>query len=351
MDVLWQFGSWLRAYLGPVLVLALSVVAMVAVRAVLGAKGSRFVLSRQLATLGLAAVGLLALLLALPISPELRGQLLGFVGVILSAALALSSTTFIGNMLAGIMLRIMRNFRPGDYLSVEDHFGRVSDRSLLHTEIQTEDRDLTTLPNLYLVTHPMTVVRSSGAIVSATISLGYDVPRSKVELLLLAAAAEAKLAEPFVHLVELGDFSVTYRVAGLLEEVKQLLSARSALRAMMLDALHEGGVEIVSPTFMTTRALSPGARIIPEGASPRVERERAEAIAEEVMFDKAEEAGSLEKMRIALEELGRRIEVERSAQSPEGDREERKERLEKLHAAKDRLRERIALRERQDRER
>ena len=39
-------------------------------------------------------------------------------------------------------------------------FGRVTERGLFHTEIQTEDRDLVTLPNLYLVTNPVKVVRT-----------------------------------------------------------------------------------------------------------------------------------------------------------------------------------------------
>lgn len=336
----------LHPYLGPAAVLVFALLALMAVRGALGGPGGRFRLWRQLSTLAIVAAGGLALLLALPLDPTLRGQLLGFLGVLLSAALALSSTTFIGNMLAGIMLRIMRNYRPGDFLRVEEHFGRVSGRSLLHTEIQTEDRDLTTLPNLYLVTHPMTVIRSSGAIVSATVSLGYDVPHGLVEKLLHEAAERAGLAEPFVQVLELGDFSVAYRVAGLLAEVRQLLSARSALRANMLDALHGGGVEIVSPTFMNTRAIAAGRRFVPDTAGAASDaRERLESLPEDVVFDKAEEAESLEKMRMALEELDRRIEALRSSEGREGDRAVRKERVERLQAAKERLRERIAVAE------
>ena len=50
----------------------------------------------------------------------------------------------------------------GDFISAGDQFGRVTERGLFHTEIQTETRDLTTVPNLFLVTHPVTTVRSSG---------------------------------------------------------------------------------------------------------------------------------------------------------------------------------------------
>lgn len=350
MELARQAIEALRPLLGSATVLVLAVGALLAVRAILHGGGNRTALSRQLTTLAIVVAALLALILTLPIDPALRGQLLGFIGVILSAALALSSTTFLGNMLAGVMLRIMRNFRPGDFLRVEGYFGRVSARSLLHTEIQTEDRDLTTLPNLYLVTHPMTVIQASGAIVSATVSLGYDVPRTRVESLLLRAAQRSGLTEPFVHLVELGDFAVTYRVAGLLAEVKQILTARSALRAMMLDELHGGGVEIVSPTYMNTRSLGASIRVIPAAEQPEAAPESAEGRPEEVVFDKAEQAESVEKMRLALEELERRIADVQSEEGVEGDRASAKERKAKLKAAAERLRERIESAEKEAQE-
>jgi small-conductance mechanosensitive channel len=121
--------------------------------------------------------------------------------------------------------------------------------------IQTEERDLTTLPNLLLVSHPITVIRSSGTIVSATVSLRYDIAHQTIEKLLVDAAIAAKPKDPFVPFLELGDYSVTYRVAGFLGEVKHLLSAHSKLRAMMLSTLHDGGIEIVSPMVMNQRQL------------------------------------------------------------------------------------------------
>ena len=264
----------------------------------------------------LTLAGLLTVSWSCPIGDATRGQLLGLGGILLSAAIALSSTTFIGNAMAGVMLRAVRNFRTGDFIRVGDLFGRVSERGLFHTEIQTEDRDLTTLPNLYLVSHPVTVMRTSGTILSSTVSLGYDVPRSRIEPLLLQAGEEAGLKEPFVQILELGDFSVCYRIAGLLTEVKQVLSARSRLRAEMLDNLHRGGVEIVSPNFMNTRAYSEDRTFIPRKApKARPEPPPSDSSPEALAFDKAEQAESREmtentrKTVLAeIEELGKRLE-------------------------------------------
>ncbi|MCP4632422.1 MAG: mechanosensitive ion channel, partial [candidate division Zixibacteria bacterium] len=238
--------------------------------------------------------GILIIIIVLPIDDTLQGQLLSLIGILLTAAIALSSTTFVGNIMAGMMLRAVRNFRLGDFVRVGEYFGRVSERGLFHVEIQNEDRDLTTLPNLYLIANPVKVVRSSGTFISAEISLGYDISHNKVEEILIKAAKSAQLKDPFMLILELGDFSITYRISGLLEEVKHTLSTRSLLREMMLDELHDAGVEIVSPNFMNTRALSENQKFIP--TIPKEHSKTTKSSPEPAVFDKAEEAESAEKL-------------------------------------------------------
>ena len=201
--------------------------------------------------------------------------------------------------MAGIMLKAVKSARPGDFITVAELTGRITEMDLLHTEVQTEFRDLVTVPNLYMVTQPMQVVRSSGTIITAEVSLGYDVSHSDVSGILSEAAAQAGLTDGFVHVRQLGDFSVTYRVAGLLEDVKSLISARSRLRAAVLDSLHAAGIEIVSPNFMNTRAIAEGKMFIPE-PTRKVAAQKATQ-AEDIAFDKAEEASSAEEIRKSIE--------------------------------------------------
>ena len=253
----------------------------------------------QLIMLALTFAGILAVILALPVNDQTRGQLLSLIGILLSAAIALSSTTFIGNIMAGIMMKAVKGARPGDFITVEELTGRITEMGLLHTEVQTEFRDLVTVPNLYMVTHPMRVVRASGTIIVAEVSLGYEVPHAKVSRILCEAASQAGLKDAFVHVRELGDFSVNYRVAGLLEDVKSLISSRSRLRESMLDALHHEDIEIVSPTFMNTRALSGKDAIIPEPERKVIKP--AAPKADDMAFDKAAEAASVESIRKSIE--------------------------------------------------
>jgi small-conductance mechanosensitive channel len=317
----------------------------------LAARPGRAQFRNQLWMLSLTALGVLLILMALPMGDALRGQLLGFLGIVLSAALALSSTTFLGNAMAGVLLRVVRNFRIGDFISCQEFFGRVTERGLFHTEIQNEFRDLVTIPNLYLTTHPVTTTRSSGTIVSATVSLGYDVSRTKIEELLLVAAGNTGLQDPFVQILDLGDFSVTYRVAGLLEEVKQLLTTRSRLRGCMLDALHEGGIEIVSPNFMNQRVLDPDRPFIPRQdrrAKEPEESAAAERAPEAVVFDKADEAESIAQLRERWKQASEQVEAleaERKAVEDEQAGAALDARIEVARGAEQRLRARLAARE------
>ena len=293
----------------------------------------------QLIMLGLSLSAVIAVIMVLPLSDTSRSQLLGLIGVLLSAAIALSSTTFLGNIMAGVTLRAVRAFRAGDFIKVGTHFGRVSERGLFHVEIQTEDRDLTTLPNLYLVTQPVTVVHSTGTIVSTTLSLGYDVAQSRVKDRLLEAARQANLEEPFVQIVELGDFSVTYRIAGLYKEVKHILSKRSELRSKVLEVLHGAGIEIVSPTFMNTRAISDARLFIPS-VDTRIEPESPKVEPESMVFDKAEHAELVENLRERVASMKDKIREQEELLSEgkeEDEKEQIKTQIERLSTQRERL--------------
>ncbi len=262
----------------------------------------------------LVGTGIILILLTLPLDRETHKDLFQLLALLITAVITLSSTTFVSNAMAGVMLRGMQSFRLGDFLRVQNQFGRVTERGLFHTEIQTEDRDLTTLPNLFLVSHPFTVVRASGTIISGCVSLGYDTPQDTIEYYLLEAARATKLKDPFVHVLELGDFSVTYRISGMLEDVKQLLTARSKLKASILSTLHGANIEIVSPSFMNQRRLEQGQLVLPPHSMNQVHQSQDEPsdTPEAFIFDKADAVAQVAELREkqqALEEEVRGLQI------------------------------------------
>ena len=313
MELIWQFGE---AYLLPlvptllVLAIASLVFRWVSRRHHRGKQhGTRF--SDQLLGFFVLLASVVCVLLTLPIESATRGQLLTLLGLLLTAVVTLSSSTIAANAMAGVMLRSLRSFEAGDFISVGEHFGRVTEQDLFHTEIQTQDRDLLTLPNLYLATNPVKVVHQTGTIVSAEVSLGYDVDQHRVEKLLIEAAEDAELAEPFIYVLELGDHAISYRVSGFLQNVKHLLSSRSGLRKKMLARLHADGVEIVSPSFMNQRAVEQKVIPVRSAAQPAAEK-RPEP--EKIIFDKAERAQEIKDLQASYEDIKQeKLELQKSS--------------------------------------
>lgn len=248
--------------------------------------------------LGLTFTGILAIALTLPIEESALNQILTLLGLVISGIIAFSSGTIFANLMAGLMLRVTKPFSTGDFIDVKGYFGRVVERGLLDTEIQTENRELVAIPNTAMITNPISVTHGSGAIVSTTLSLGYDIHHSVVDTLLLDAAQKSGLEDPFVQVLDIGDYSVTYKASGKLTDTKNLLTARSNLCRYVLDGLHGAGIEIVSPAFMNQRKLSDDLKIIP--AKVNVKVAESNRTAEEIIFDKAEKAQQKENSKQQL---------------------------------------------------
>ena len=273
--------------------------------------GRHAAFSRQLTRVFFAISLVTGLIATFPVSGEIRGQLLGFWGILLSAALALSSTTFLGNLLAGFMLKTMGNFSVGDFIRANEYFGRVSEIGIFHVEIQTEESQLVALPNLLVATRGVELFPETGILVSTTVSLGYDLHRLQVEPALIEAADHVGLEEPFVRIIELGNHAVTYRVYGLLRELKTIISTRSRLNASVLDSLHGKGMEILSPDFMNQRRSSGNQPVIP--TMPEQQMTKGNGIPEtqepeQLIFAKAEAAEKIETLVEGMDKLKERIE-------------------------------------------
>lgn len=246
-------------------------------------------------------VGILVFILSFPIDKTLKGQILSFLAIIVSAGIALSSTTVLGNLIAGIMNNSMKRFRNGDLIKIGDLQGRVTKKSMFHIEIQLEDSNFITIPNLYIATNPVKLTRKTDTVISTSISLGYDIPRTKIEESLKEAAVATGLKDPYVYITNLGDFSVLYKIHGFLENSSKYFSTSSLLNANVMDVLHKNKIEIVSPTFMNQRNANEKAFIPHEILKNDISTN--EQIPEDLIFDEAIKSEKIEKKKEQLEVL------------------------------------------------
>lgn len=255
----------------------------------------------------LILVGILVFILSIPIDNTLKGQILTFFAIIISAGIALSSTNVLGNLIAGIMNNSMKRFRNGDLIKIGDLQGRVTKKSIFHTEIQLEDSNFITIPNLYIANNPVKLTRKTNTVISTSVSLGYDVSRTKIEETLMEAAISIGLTDPYVYITNLGDFSVNYKIHGFLDDSSKFFNTSSLLNGKVMDKLHERGIEIVSPTFMNQRRVDEKEFIPKHQVEKKISKE--ESSPEELIFDKAIKSEKIENKKISLEEIDEKQEL------------------------------------------
>ena len=246
-------------------------------------------------------VGLLIFILSFPIDKTLKGQILSFLAIVVSAGIALSSTTVLGNLIAGIMNNSMNRFRNGDLIKIGDLQGRVTKKSIFHTEIQLEDSNFITIPNLYIATNPVKLTRKTDTVISTSVSLGYNISRITIEESLKEAAILTGLTDPYVYLTNLGDFSVSYKIHGFLEDSSKYFSTNSLLNANVMDVLHKRKIEIVSPAFMNQINVNDKVFIPEELIKNKISKDGKKP--EDLIFDKAIESEKNEQNKDKLKQL------------------------------------------------
>ena len=198
----------------------------------------------------------------------------------------------------------MNRFRNGDLIKIGDLQGRVTKKSVFHTEIQLEDSNFVTIPNLYIANNYVKITRKSNTVISSSVSLSYDVSRTLIEEALKEAALATGLTDPYVYIVSLGDFSVVYKIHGFLVDSSKFFSTKSLLNAKVMDILHEKNIEIVSPSFMNQRRVDEKEFIPKNIVIEQIYKE--DYSPEELVFDEAIKSGEIEKKKDFLSNIEQR---------------------------------------------
>jgi hypothetical protein len=165
--------------------------------------------------------------------------------------------------------------------------------------------------------------------------LGYDLNRSKIETLLLEAAKDTGLTEPFVYITNLADFSVTYKINGLLTDISKYFTVTSKLNANVMDHLHKEGVEIVSPNFMNQRQVN-DIQFIP-AMTKESKPTQDEKFPEDLVFDKAIKADKIDDKIESLKKIDEEIKQLKLASKGAKDKEDISSRIKTLEELKEKI--------------
>ncbi|HET9415307.1 MAG TPA: mechanosensitive ion channel domain-containing protein [Pseudolabrys sp.] len=213
--------------------------------------------ARTTQTLLIAAVWLFAVVVAYPYIPGSDTDAFKGLSVLVGLMITLGSTGLINQVINGLFVIYSRSVRPADYVRVGEIEGEVVNVGFLATKLRTPRQEEITIPHSVLVgtatTNYSRLAGDRGMVVTASVTIGYDVPWRKVHALLLLGAAETagirKEPPPRVLQRELSSFCVEYQLLAHLEEGQSRAVVLSELHAKIQDAFNEYDTQIMSPHF------------------------------------------------------------------------------------------------------
>lgn len=205
------------------------------------------------------AVLLLTNVLVMAGLQTLAGTLVTLFTVFIGLVVSFAATGSIGNALAGLVVMSWRPFKEGDRVELGSGvYGDVLEVDIMFTRIKTIKNEVVHVPNAQVLSNK--IVNYSAmpkVIVHQEITIGYDVPQSKVRRLLLESTrgTPGLLPEPssFVLIRNLDNNYVAYEINAYTDKPNELTTIYSELMQNILDRFTSAGVEILSPQHIAVR--------------------------------------------------------------------------------------------------
>ncbi|GAA0871416.1 hypothetical protein GCM10009117_05620 [Gangjinia marincola] len=218
-----------------------------------------------------------ALVIVFPYIPGSDSKAFTGVSIFFGVLFSLGSTSAISNIVAGIVITYMRPFKLGDRVQIGETIGDVTDKSLLVTRVRTIKNLDITIPNSailnnHIVNFSKNAAEDIGIILHTSVTIGYDVPSNEVIKALVEGATRTEAIlenpKPFVLIKSLDDFYVNYEINAYTKSPEKAALIYSNLHDSIKDAMHDAGIEILSPHYSAIRdgnSLTVPLKNIPEG--------------------------------------------------------------------------------------
>ncbi|MGE0641735.1 MAG: mechanosensitive ion channel family protein [Thermoanaerobaculia bacterium] len=212
-----------------------------------------------LPTLGLVRLAIIALaaVVAYPYIPGSGSDAFKGLSLFFGVLFSLGSSSAVSNVVSGYSLLYRRAFRDGDRIAVGDVVGDVVKRRLQSTHLRTTKNEEVVIPNSAVAARDIknfsALARTEGLILHTTAGIGYETPWRQVEAMLTEAALRTpgilREPPPFVLILELADFAVTYELNARTDDAAAMPRLYTLLHQNVLDVFNEYGVQIMTPAY------------------------------------------------------------------------------------------------------
>lgn len=182
----------------------------------------------------------------------------------LSVGLGFGLQNVVNNFVSGLILLAERPIKPGDWVVVGGHEGKVKKVNVRSTEVETFQRASVIIPNADLIATPVMnwTHKNNFGRVEVVVGVAYGTDPHLVETVLIDCAKAhpnvVSYPEPFVLFTEFADSSLNFELRAYLSDVEKLLQIASELRFAIHDAFQEQGIQIPFPQRVVHLTPKPG---------------------------------------------------------------------------------------------
>jgi small-conductance mechanosensitive channel/CRP-like cAMP-binding protein len=213
-------------------------------------------------------------------------------GAVLTAVIGLALQQTLGNLIGGLSLQFDKSVRVGDWISVENLYGRVTEIRWRATSIETNDFETVVVPNAQLLAAKILVRGRRGGTDSAwrrwvRFRLPFSAPSAEVLRIAEACLAEplegvASWPPPNAVLLSLEDGVAVYALRYWLTRFEIDDKTDSAVRLRLLYHLRRAGFEPALPAQQLT--LLEDGRAEREASAKQQQEDREEALRSMELF-------------------------------------------------------------------
>ncbi|HMW56483.1 MULTISPECIES: mechanosensitive ion channel family protein [Candidatus Accumulibacter] len=190
---------------------------------------------------------------------------------VLTAVIAFSMQDTLGNTMGGLLLQIESSIKVGDWITIGNVAGQISEIRWRYTALETRDGETVIFPNSVLMKNSFTIVSSPMQRRPEWrrwlwFNVASSIPPGRVQEVALAAIRTADMPnvartpEPSCVLMEFGPGFARYALRYWLIDVEPDSPTDSQVRGRLLAALQRAGIELaiaqneVSLSFDTRKA-------------------------------------------------------------------------------------------------
>lgn len=180
----------------------------------------------------------------------------------------------LGNLFAGLAIQVDRPFRVGDWVTVGELEGSVSEITWRATKLVTKAGNFVVVPNSMMAKDPITnySVPTRQMRLQVEVGTSYDVPPNVVKSVISEAlknASELSTARPAeVRIADFGDSAIVYRVWFWVDDFDPDDRAQDQVRSYIYYAFRRNNITIPYPIQIEMSAEEGGLVAPPEAAAP-----------------------------------------------------------------------------------